>query len=72
MSEYKLFDYSNFAVHRYYGFTVLEGGQKGVCKEGYNSAAAFLAHLENVGSPLGKALKVPPGNAPIRETLVDF
>jgi hypothetical protein len=46
----------------YYGFTVLEqgprAGDRGVCKEGYRSAEAFLKHLQNVDSPLKKALEV--------------
>merc|ERR1719321_619276 len=41
---------------RYYGFTLC--GDEAVCKEGYDSADGFLAHLKNVDRPLKAALKV--------------
>jgi len=42
---------------KYYGFTFSEADEA-VCKEGYDSAASFLSHLENVQNPLQAALKV--------------
>merc|ERR1712110_83410 len=41
---------------KYYGFT--RAGDEAVCKEGYDSAESFLAHLQNVNGPLQAALKV--------------
>merc|ERR1712232_145701 len=34
---------------KYYGFAMM--GDQAVCKEGYASAAAFIAHMENVKGP---------------------
>jgi len=42
--------------NKYYGFTI--NGMDAVCKEGYVSAVAFLAHLQNVDGPLKEALKI--------------
>lgn len=33
-------------------------GNTAHCREGYDDAAALLAHLENVSAPLGEALKI--------------
>lgn len=33
-------------------------GDEVFCREGYVDAEALLAHLENVGAPLGEALKI--------------
>lgn len=33
-------------------------GDEAHCREGYDSAASLLAHLENVGALLGEALKI--------------
>jgi len=41
---------------KYYGFT--RAGDEVVCKEGYDSADGFLAHLQNVNGPLQAALQV--------------
>jgi hypothetical protein len=40
----------------YYGFSF--SGQAAHCREGYDSAASLLAHLDNVGATLGEALKI--------------
>lgn len=40
----------------FYGFSF--SGQRAHCREGYNSAAGVLAHLENVDSLLQQALKI--------------
>ncbi len=41
-------------VHYAFSFN----GQVAHCREGYDDAAAVLAHLENVGALLGEALKL--------------
>ena len=41
---------------KHYAFSY--SGNVAHCREGYDSAEAILAHLENVGSLLGEALKV--------------
>jgi hypothetical protein len=41
-------------VHYAFSFS----GNVAHCREGYESAAAILAHLENVGALLGEALKI--------------
>lgn len=41
-------------VHYAFSFS----GDEVHCREGYDDAAALLAHLENVGAPLGEALKI--------------
>jgi hypothetical protein len=41
-------------VHYAFSFS----GNVAHCREGYESAAAVLAHLENVGALLGEALKI--------------
>jgi quinol monooxygenase YgiN len=40
----------------YYGFTFLD--DQAHCREGYQDAGSLLAHLDNVGELLGKALKI--------------
>jgi hypothetical protein len=40
----------------FYEFTV--NGDVVFCREGYEGAAGVLAHLENVGEPLGKMLQI--------------
>ena len=40
----------------YYGFSF--DGHEGHCREGYKDAEGLLAHLENVGTILGEALKI--------------
>jgi len=40
----------------FYGFSF--DGQQAHCREGYRDAAGILAHLENVGELLGKALQI--------------
>lgn len=40
----------------FYGFSF--SGQRAHCREGYNSAAGVLAHLDNVGDLLQQALKI--------------
>ncbi len=40
----------------FYGFSF--SGQRAHCREGYNSAAGILAHLENVDELLQAALKI--------------
>jgi quinol monooxygenase YgiN len=41
-------------VHYAFSFN----GDEAHCREGYDNAAALLAHLENVGAPLQEALKI--------------
>ncbi len=41
-------------VHYAFSFS----GQAAHCREGYDNAAAVLAHLDNVGAQLGEALKI--------------
>ena len=41
-------------VHYAFSFN----GNEAHCREGYDDAAALLAHLENVGANLGEALKI--------------
>jgi hypothetical protein len=41
-------------VHYAFSFS----GNSAHCREGYDDAAAVLAHLENVGALLGEALKI--------------
>ncbi len=41
-------------VHYAFSFA----GQEAHCREGYDNAAALLAHLENVGALLQQALKI--------------
>jgi quinol monooxygenase YgiN len=41
-------------VHYAFSFS----GQTAHCREGYDNAAAVLAHLDNVGAQLGEALKI--------------
>ncbi len=40
----------------YYGFCF--DGDQAHCREGYQDAEGLLAHLDNVGVPLGEALKI--------------
>ena len=40
----------------FYNFTI--NGDEILCREGYDSAEALLAHLENVGALLAEALKI--------------
>jgi quinol monooxygenase YgiN len=40
----------------FYAFSF--SGQTAHCREGYDDAAALLAHLDNVGAPLQEALKI--------------
>ena len=40
----------------YYGFSF--DGEQAHCREGYEDAQGVLAHLENVGTLLGEALKI--------------
>lgn len=40
----------------FYGFSF--SGQQAHCREGYRDADGILAHLENVGELLGKALEI--------------
>ena len=40
----------------FYNFTI--NGDEILCREGYESAEALLAHLENVGGLLAEALKI--------------
>jgi quinol monooxygenase YgiN len=40
----------------FYNFTI--NGDEILCREGYESAEALLAHLENVGALLAEALKI--------------
>lgn len=40
----------------YYGFSF--DGDQAHCREGYEDAEGLLAHLDNVGSLLGEALKI--------------
>jgi len=40
----------------FYGYSF--SGQRAHCREGYRSAEGILAHLENVGELLGKALEI--------------
>ena len=40
----------------FYNFTI--NGDEILCREGYESAEALLAHLENVGALLGETLKI--------------
>ena len=40
----------------YYGFSF--DGDLAHCREGYKNAEGILAHLDNVGSLLGEALKI--------------
>jgi quinol monooxygenase YgiN len=40
----------------YYAFSF--SGQAAHCREGYDNAAAVLAHLDNVGALLGEVLKI--------------
>ena len=40
----------------HYGFSF--AGQQAHCREGYADAAGILAHLENVGELLGRALEI--------------
>lgn len=40
----------------FYAFSF--NGQAAHCREGYEDAAALLAHLDNVGAILGEALKI--------------
>ena len=39
-------------------YTFSFDGMKAHCREGYDDAAALLAHLDNVGALLGEALKL--------------
>ena len=40
----------------FYGFSF--SGQKAHCREGYKDAEGILAHLDNVGELLGRALQI--------------
>ena len=45
------------AACHWYDFTISDTGTVH-CREGYDGAAGLLAHLENVGELLGKALEI--------------
>lgn len=42
----------------FYGFSKRRNADEVHCREGYTNADALLAHLENVGEPLGKMLEI--------------
>jgi hypothetical protein len=44
------------AQNLFYEFTI--NGDEVFCREGYVNAEALLAHLDNVGAPLGEAMKI--------------
>lgn len=46
----------NEAKVLYYGFAF--DGDQAHCREGYKDAEGLLAHLENIGTLLGEALKI--------------